>query len=74
MLEHITSNDYKIRPGCAVRTLVGDIEPIVDLMAKHEIEIQASAFLGTSPIRQYSEGWTLEKLLSTMEKSSFFCS
>ena len=72
MLEHITSNDYKIRPGCAVRTLVGDIEPIVDLMAKHEIEIQASAFLGTSPIRQYSEGWTLEKLLSTMEKAVSF--
>ena len=72
MLEHITSNGYKIRPGCAVRTVVGDIEPIVDLMAKHEIEIQASAFLGTSPIRQYSEGWTLERLLSTMEKAVSF--
>ena len=67
LLAHIKDNDYSIRPGCAVRTLMGDIEPLVDLQAKYEMEIQASAFLGTSPIRQYAEGWTMEKLLSTME-------
>ena len=48
MLKHITENDYNIRPGCAVRTLQVDIEPLVDLQAKYEIEIQASAFLGTA--------------------------
>ncbi len=67
LLAHIKDNDYSIRPGCAVRTLMSDIEPLVDLQAKYEMEIQASAFLGTSPIRQYAEGWTMEKLLSTME-------
>ncbi len=67
LLSHIKENDYSIRPGCAVRTLMGDIEPLVDLQAKYEMEIQASAFLGTSPIRQYAEGWTMDKLLSTME-------
>ena len=69
MLAHIKENDYQIRPGCAVRTVVGDIEPMVNLQAKHEISIQASAFLGTSPIRQYTEGWTMDKLISTMEKA-----
>ena len=69
---HISENDYSIRPGCAVRTVVGDIEPLVELQAKHEIQIQASAFLGTSPIRQYSEGWTMEKLLSTLDKAVEF--
>ncbi|HJN55767.1 MAG TPA: LeuA family protein [Candidatus Poseidoniales archaeon] len=72
MLAHIRKNDYDIRPGCAVRTVVADIEPMVDLIAKHEIPIQASAFLGTSPIRQFAEGWTLEKLLDTMESAVSF--
>ena len=67
MLSHISENDYAIQPGCAVRTVVSDIEPLVDLQAKHGMDIQASAFLGTSPIRMYAENWTMEKLLSTME-------
>ena len=69
MLSHIIENDYQIRPGAAVRTLMHDIEPLVEMQEKHGIQIQASAFLGTSPIRQYTEGWTMEKLISTMEKA-----
>ena len=69
MLSHIIDNDYQIRPGAAVRTLMHDIEPLVEMQEKHGIQIQASAFLGTSPIRQYTEGWTMEKLVSTMEKA-----
>jgi isopropylmalate/homocitrate/citramalate synthase len=69
LVEHIISNDFQIRPGAAVRTLMNDIEPLVEMQEKHGIPIQASAFLGTSPIRQYTEGWTMEKLISTMEKA-----
>ena len=72
MLSHIGENDFQIRPGAAVRTLMNDIEPLVDLQAKHEMQIQASAFLGTSPIRQFTEGWTMDKLVSTMEKAVSF--
>ena len=69
MVSHIIDNDFQIRPGAAVRTLMGDIEPLVELQQKYGVPIQASAFLGTSPIRQYTEGWTMEKLLTTMEKA-----
>ena len=69
MLSHIIENDYQIRPGAAVRTLMQDIEPLVEMQEQHGIQIQASAFLGTSPIRQYTEGWTMQKLISTMEKA-----
>jgi 2-isopropylmalate synthase len=72
MLNHIIENDYAIRPGAAVRTLMHDIQPLVDLQQKHGIQIQASAFLGTSPIRQFTEGWTMERLLSTMETAVSF--
>ena len=53
-------------------TVVSDIEPLVELQAKHERQIQASAFLGTSPIRQFAEGWTMEQILSTAEKAVTF--
>ena len=72
MLTHMTEKSYELRPGCAVRTVVDDIRPLVDLQAKHERQIQASAFLGTSPIRQYTEGWDMEKILSTAEKAVTF--
>ena len=72
MLTHIRENDFQIRPGAAVRTLMHDIEPLVEMQAKHEMQIQASAFLGTSPIRQFTEGWTMDKLVSTMEKAVSF--
>ena len=51
---------------------MSDIEPLVELQAKHERQIQASAFLGTSPIRQYAEGWTMERIISTAEKAVSF--
>jgi len=72
MLTHMGENEYSLRPGCAVRTVVSDIEPLVELQAKHERQIQASAFLGTSPIRQYAEGWTMERIISTAEKAVSF--
>ena len=72
MLGHMGDNGYQIRPGCAVRTVVSDIEPLVELQAKHERHIQASAFLGTSPIRQFAEGWDMERILSTAEESVTF--
>jgi len=72
MLSHITENSYEIRPGCAVRTVVSDISPLIDLQAKYDCQIQASAFLGTSPIRQYTEGWDMTKILSTAEKAVSF--
>ena len=72
MLSHIRDSGYSLRPGCAVRTLVSDIEPLVDLQSKHETQIQASAFLGTSPIRQYAEGWTMERIMSTAESAVTF--
>lgn len=72
MLTHMGENGYELRPGCAVRTVVSDIEPLVELQAKHERQIQASAFLGTSPIRQFAEGWTMERILSTAEKAITF--
>ena len=32
----MTENLYDLRPGCAVRTVVEDIKPLVDLQAKYD--------------------------------------
>ena len=71
-LGHISDNGYEIRPGCAVRTVVSDIQPLIELQSKHEMKIQASAFLGTSPIRQYTEGWTMDRIMKTAEEAVEF--
>ena len=52
-----------------LKTAMQDIEPLVEMQEKHGIQIQASAFRCWRPIEQYTEGWTMEKLISTMEKA-----
>ena len=52
----------RIRANCAARTLVSDIKPIADIQQRTGVPIECGAFIGSSPIRQYAEGWTLEFL------------
>ncbi|MGB0648280.1 MAG: 2-isopropylmalate synthase, partial [Bradymonadia bacterium] len=63
LAKHIADNGLKIKPGCAARTHVNDIIPIVEISQKAGIAIEVLAFLGTSPIRQYTEDWDLDRLL-----------
>lgn len=62
-------NDQKlrIRINCAARTHQADILPIADIQQKVGIPITAYCFLGTSPIRQMVEDWSLERLKKTTE-------
>jgi 2-isopropylmalate synthase len=52
-----------IAPNCAARTVIADIQPIVDIVQKTGVAIEAACFIGSSPIRQYAEGWTLDRML-----------
>jgi 2-isopropylmalate synthase len=51
-----------IRANCAARTVVADIKPIAEIQQRTGVPIECGAFIGSSPIRQYAEGWTLEFL------------
>lgn len=46
-----------IAANCAARTIVKDIDPIVRVTQKTGVPIEACLFIGSSPIRQYAEGW-----------------
>jgi 2-isopropylmalate synthase len=61
-----------IAPNCAARTVVGDIEPIVEVSQKVGIPIEAATFIGSSPIRQFAEDWTLDKMLAASEAAVTF--
>src|SRR3954452_24871217 len=51
-----------IRANCAARTMVADIKPIAEIQQRTGVPIECGAFIGSSPVRQYAEGWTLEFL------------
>ncbi len=61
-----------IAPNCAARTVVADVEPIVEVSQQVGIPIEAATFIGSSPIRQYAEDWTLEKMLKASEAAVTF--
>ena len=63
LTQEIVKQRLRIAPNCAARTVIADIEPIVDVSQATGIAIEVSAFIGSSPIRQYSEGWTLDRML-----------
>src|SRR5258706_3024905 len=59
----IRDHKLPIFPNCAARTVVADVEPIVRIAEEVGIAIEAATFIGSSPIRQYAEDWTLERML-----------
>src|SRR5258706_1371287 len=68
------SRDAKlpIAPNCAARTVIADVEPIVRVADEVGIRIEAATFIGSSPIRQYAEDWTLDRIVqSTVEAVTY---
>lgn len=69
LAREIVSARLPIRANCAARTVESDITPIADVVQSTGLEIEAATFLGSSPIRQYAEDWTLDFLLRTTEQA-----
>jgi 2-isopropylmalate synthase len=64
--ESVTAG-MKLRPNAAARTLVKDIEPIVEISQKTGRPVEVAMFIGSSPIRFYTENWVISKLLDLTE-------
>jgi 2-isopropylmalate synthase len=65
----ISRSRLKIKPNCAARTTIKDIDPIIDVVQKTGVVIEAATFLGSSLIRQYVENWTIDDLLRRTEEA-----
>jgi isopropylmalate/homocitrate/citramalate synthase len=72
LAREIVDHRLPIEPNCAARTVRADVQPIVDVSQKVGIAIEAATFIGSSPIRQYAEDWTLERMLCVTEDAVTF--
>ncbi len=72
LAREISDSKLRIRPNCAARTTESDIRPIAEVVQAAGIPIEAATFLGSSPIRQYAEDWSLDFLLRTTERAVKF--
>lgn len=68
----IVDSGLSIQANCAARTVVADVQPIADISQSVGIPIEACTFIGSSPIRQYAEDWTLDKMLRVSEEAVTF--
>jgi isopropylmalate/homocitrate/citramalate synthase len=69
LAREIVQTKMKIRANCAARTHENDIRPIAEIVQRTGLKIEAATFIGSSPIRRYTEGWTEDFLLQTTEKA-----
>jgi 2-isopropylmalate synthase len=69
LAREIVHHRMKIRGNCAARTHENDINPIAGIVQRTGLNIEAAMFLGSSPIRRYTEGWSDDFLLQTTESA-----
>ncbi len=72
LAREIRNRRLHIQANAACRTLVADIEPLVRICDTLGMPIEASAFIGSSPIRRYVEEWSLDTMLRNIEASITF--
>ncbi|MCA1586399.1 MAG: LeuA family protein [Acidobacteria bacterium] len=72
LAREITDARLRVKANCAARTHLNDIQPIADIVQRTGLAIECCTFIGSSPIRQYTEGWTLEWLLKNTEEAITF--
>lgn len=72
LAREISDAGLSITANCAARTVVADVEPIARISQEVGIPIEACTFIGSSPIRQYAEDWTLDKMLRVSEEAVTF--
>ncbi len=73
LVREMRDGGLKIGANVACRTLVSDIAPAADLVQRLGHPIEVCAFIGSSPIRQYAEGWDLPTLLRHTREAMAFC-
>ncbi len=63
----IVQSKMKLSPNVAARTVRQDITPAIEISQKTGLPLEVCTFIGSSPIRQFVEGWTLDSILRKTE-------
>jgi isopropylmalate/homocitrate/citramalate synthase len=72
LAKEIVDQRLRVAANCAARTVIADIRPIAEISQRVGMAIEVGAFIGSSPLRQYAEGWTLDQLLRLTEEAVAF--
>lgn len=68
----IVEHPLPLRPTCAARTVAGDIAAVAELAQRIGHACEVATFIGSSRIRQFVEGWTLDEIARTAERAVAF--
>ncbi len=72
LAREIVDQRLRVRPNCAARTVLADIRPIAEISQRVGMPIEVAAFIGSSSVRQYVEGWTLDYLQRCTDEAVSF--
>jgi 2-isopropylmalate synthase len=72
LAREIADARLKVAANCASRTVIADLVPIAEIVQRTGVPIECCTFIGSSPIRQYTEDWTIERLLALTEEAVSF--
>lgn len=70
--KYLGKQKLKLAPNCAARTMVADIAPVVEAAQRSGQKIAVYTFIGSSPIRQWVENWTLDFIEKTSAEAISF--
>jgi isopropylmalate/homocitrate/citramalate synthase len=72
LAREIADQRLHVQANCAARTMIADVKPVVEISQRVGLPIECCTFIGSSPLRQYAEGWTLDQLLKLTEDAIAF--
>lgn len=68
----IAKKKLNLLPNCAARTVLADIKPVVEAAQASGQKIILYTFIGSSPIRQWAENWTIDFIEKTSAEAISF--
>jgi 2-isopropylmalate synthase len=72
LAREIADARLRVAANCAARTVLADIRPIAEITQRTGVAIECCTFIGSSPLRQYAEGWGLDQLLKLTDEAIRF--
>jgi isopropylmalate/homocitrate/citramalate synthase len=72
LAREIVEQKLAITASCAGRTHENDVKPIIEISQRVGMALEADLFIGSSPIRQFTEEWELDWIIAQSAKAVRF--
>ncbi|MFG0315666.1 MAG: LeuA family protein, partial [Planctomycetota bacterium JB042] len=73
LAKEISTAKLSIGANVACRTVVSDVEPVVELAQKAGFPFEICTFIGSSRIRSFTEDWSIDRMLKATEDCLSYC-